>query len=220
MAERWHENKMPMVEGAAYGANPFEEDVPLIAEHLMDKVKVAREVQLQPTRELKDDGKLEIKFPIEFYLLVPLCLMVTRPPLIAGYMCRTMKRTSTRETPSYRAEAGRTLRLLLQYALLYWQLLDATGVAASKAQLRPYLDALEEVQTYSGRVVCAACQAESAVQLCSVCGCVGYCDRACQTAHWKEHKHECREMGRARAALGLSERVYPPPHSKGTHSAA
>ena len=42
--------------------------------------------------------------------------------------------------------------------------------------------------------VCARCGKQSVGKKCLGCNAVYYCSRACQVAHWKDHREECREL--------------------------
>merc|ERR1740115_627868 len=56
--------------------------------------------------------------------------------------------------------------------------------------------------TVKDSYVCKKTAASTGAPLlsCAKCRAVRYCSSACQKAHWKVHKHECREMKEKKAA--------------------
>ena len=42
------------------------------------------------------------------------------------------------------------------------------------------------------RDACACCRGAVRLQLCSACGIVKHCSKACQERHWRHHKRQCK----------------------------
>ena len=46
---------------------------------------------------------------------------------------------------------------------------------------------------------CYQAKERASLMLCGSCRCSQYCSRSCQTAHWKQHKDECKMFSRSRS---------------------
>ena len=58
---------------------------------------------------------------------------------------------------------------------------------------RQFMEQTVDAVLEKGIPTCAACGTPYPPKKCSRCRSVGYCNDACQTDHWRDHKQECKK---------------------------
>ncbi|KAF8993260.1 hypothetical protein BDZ89DRAFT_1172761 [Hymenopellis radicata] len=80
------------------------------------------------------------------------------------------------------------------------------GVDVLACSLKTLLSADPEAVLNSRR--CQNCDTATADAKCSRCHCAWYCNRDCQTAHWKDHKEMCIALAQVRSVRKWSKKDW------------